>query len=581
MRSAKEHIWTEHLLGEVELLYNESAAGAVTWLNHYSIMQDMRSSINLSSFSHVGVDGSLLRLILRKPVPRTSADLLLPRLLETRRAGHRLALVGGTTRALLSAQSSIRASYQNIEVPLAIDGYAGMVPAEDMAITLNSHSIDTVILGLGAPLQDKYAADLLAAGCKAVIFTAGGWLDQVSQTAYYPKWAYSLNLNWLVRLLKEPKRLWRRYSIDAVRAILSRDSINAFGERFLTSQDSDGPKPKLLQIVTQIERAGAQQLAADLDESLRQDFEVSTKFLYAKFDHDKYSPEDALAGGRPKAMRQWLTLMAKVARLGIMEKPDVLVLHTHYAFLAGLIIKAVSWRSRIVLVHHWPEDRYPNMVRAMLTVIKRAAIKEIYVADSIAPEGATVIPNPVPELVRNILTPERNTDTFLVAARHAEEKRIDLVLDALAQLPDYRLRLAGSGPLTRQLSDKVDALDLRDRVTFLGSISRPQLMDEMRSCAAMILPSDWEALPMVLLEAVANDCPLIVSDIPAHQLFRDGGAALSFRRGDADHLADRMQRCSHPHVQDQLRQGRLQLKQSHSKTRLINLWRSELVKAAG
>jgi hypothetical protein len=49
--------------------------------------------------------------------------------------------------------------------------------------------------------------------------TCGGFLDQILQSNYYPAWAYPLRLNWLVRLAREPRRLWRRYTVEAVVAL--------------------------------------------------------------------------------------------------------------------------------------------------------------------------------------------------------------------------------------------------------------------------------------------------------------------------------------------------------------------------
>ena len=75
------------------------------------------------------------------------------------------------------------------------------------------------MVGLGAPLQDQYALQLADAGLRgALVATCGGWLDQVTTPDYYPRFAYHAKLNWAVRLVREPRRLWRRYTVDAVRA---------------------------------------------------------------------------------------------------------------------------------------------------------------------------------------------------------------------------------------------------------------------------------------------------------------------------------------------------------------------------
>jgi hypothetical protein len=51
-----------------------------------------------------------------------------------------------------------------------------------------------------------------------------------------------LRLNWLVRLAREPRRLWRRYTVDAVRAVRARADLIGYvtgvGERPLAAASS-------------------------------------------------------------------------------------------------------------------------------------------------------------------------------------------------------------------------------------------------------------------------------------------------------------------------------------------------------
>jgi exopolysaccharide biosynthesis WecB/TagA/CpsF family protein len=83
---------------------------------------------------------------------------------------------------------------------------------------------DFIILGLGARKQEQVAIAIareIKIQNSVLIATCGGWLDQLVVPNYYPRWAYPLKLNWLVRLVREPKRLWRRYSVDVARILLA------------------------------------------------------------------------------------------------------------------------------------------------------------------------------------------------------------------------------------------------------------------------------------------------------------------------------------------------------------------------
>ncbi|WP_374760949.1 WecB/TagA/CpsF family glycosyltransferase [Agromyces indicus] len=169
----------------------------------------------MNQFASVGIDGTLLRLIVGRPFPpRTSADLVLPILLA-RTPWLRVGLVGGTPEANARARVAIAGMVSDgSEVCYSIDGYSGLTASEVPA------GLDILIVGLGAPLQDQFASELIRLpNSPRLVVTCGGWLDQVSVPTYYPPWAYRLKLNWLVRLIREPRRLWRRYSIDAAIAL--------------------------------------------------------------------------------------------------------------------------------------------------------------------------------------------------------------------------------------------------------------------------------------------------------------------------------------------------------------------------
>jgi len=110
-----------------------------------------------------------------------------------------------------------------------------------------------------------------------------------------------------------------------------------------------------------------------------------------------------------------------------------------------------------------------------------------------------------------------DTPLVLAAARQERQKGLDILLEAFAtvrrSVPAARLVIAGrQGNQTSLLRATVDRLELDDSVTFLGVRSDvPELL-----CGADVfaLPSRWEGLGSVLLEAMALQAPLVASDLP-------------------------------------------------------------------
>jgi glycosyltransferase involved in cell wall biosynthesis len=52
-------------------------------------------------------------------------------------------------------------------------------------------------------------------------------------------------------------------------------------------------------------------------------------------------------------------------------------------------------------------------------------------------------------------------------------------------------------------------------VTLHGQLDQPALSDLMKRCAAFVLPSFYEGLPLVLVEAIASGCRAVCTDLPA------------------------------------------------------------------
>jgi glycosyltransferase involved in cell wall biosynthesis len=97
------------------------------------------------------------------------------------------------------------------------------------------------------------------------------------------------------------------------------------------------------------------------------------------------------------------------------------------------------------------------------------------------------------------------------------QKRISDVIRALALMPaPWRLEIAGTGPDRRALEQLVAELGVSVRVSFLGFVADHQARRDLyRRASVLALPSAYEGLPMVLLEAMSCGTPVVGSDIAA------------------------------------------------------------------
>jgi len=101
--------------------------------------------------------------------------------------------------------------------------------------------------------------------------------------------------------------------------------------------------------------------------------------------------------------------------------------------------------------------------------------------------------------------------TFVTAGRLSEEKNHARLLDAFANVhrvhPDTQLVIVGSGPLLDALEHRAHVLGVSDAVIFTGHQSNPHAIMAASDC--FVLSSNYEGQPMVLLEALMVELPIV------------------------------------------------------------------------
>ncbi len=98
-------------------------------------------------------------------------------------------------------------------------------------------------------------------------------------------------------------------------------------------------------------------------------------------------------------------------------------------------------------------------------------------------------------------------------ARHDPVKGIDVLIDAMADLPDVHLIVVGSGSETDRLVAQRDRLGLADRVHFRDVAWNEKATDHLASFDVFVLPSRLEGFPVTVMEAAMAGLPVVVTDV--------------------------------------------------------------------
>lgn len=155
-------------------------------------------------------------------------------------------------------------------------------------------------------------------------------------------------------------------------------------------------------------------------------------------------------------------------------------------------------------------------------------------------------------VVRNALTPPSTEPAplaelglegkkLLVAAgRLSPEKNVPVLVKAmagaLAKLPEHHGVIFGDGPEREATLALIEASGLSGRLHLGGYASN--LSGWLRAADVFISASLMEGHPNVVIEAAAEGCPLVLSDIPAHREFALGDSALFAPTNQAERLAE-------------------------------------------
>ncbi|MER6399793.1 glycosyltransferase family 4 protein [Kitasatospora sp. NPDC001603] len=322
-----------------------------------------------------------------------------------------------------------------------------------------------------------------------------------------------------------------------------------------TPAKTAGTRPRILHVITDPRRRGAQNLARDLHRELRRRGQASA--LRALAPHPDAAPDapDTLATtvlGRARLHPATLLALRAAARTA-----DVVVAHGS-ATLPACALALAGTRTPFVYVsigdpRHWTASPLRRLRTGAL--LHRAAA-----VTALADEARTLLQERFRLPAGKVRTipnaraadgyPPAGSECERRAARQAlglpaegllvawigaiaPEKRLDLALDALDRLPDVRLAVAGDGPQRAALERHPAAA----RAQFLGTLADPAPL--YRAADALLLTSDSEGVPGVLIESALAGLPAVATDVGwVRSVVRDGATGALVPPGDPVALAE-------------------------------------------
>ena len=220
--------------------------------------------------------------------------------------------------------------------------------------------------------------------------------------------------------------------------------------------------------------------------------------------------------------------LAAAVRESRRARPDLV--HAHWVLPGGVVALALHRLFGVpYIVTAHAADIFRLRTRPLQAIKRRIVARAAFVLP-VSAEGAEVLGLP-PDRASSVVPMGVDVDRisgevgerasekgrFLFVGRLVEKKGLDVLLRALAEVPDGRLVVVGDGPMRGALEELGRELGLGERVSFAGRQGSGRVAEELRRAHALVVPSrvardgDADGTPVVMAEGMAAGVPVIAS----------------------------------------------------------------------
>lgn len=243
-------IANEHIANRKNLLI-----GVVNVAKFVNIHKDpaLRNSIDEADL--ILADGAPIVWLSRKlgqPLPQRIAgiDLMYKLLQQASERHYRVYFLGAKPEVLLKAVETVQRDYPGVHIAGYRDGYFKEEQEQNVAQAIKDSNPDIVFVGISSPKKENFLRKWRSFMSVPVCHGVGGSFDILAGiTKRAPLWMQKVGLEWLYRLIQEPRRMWKRYLVTntifiklCLQAILTTKLGRLFRKStYLTVSDAKDP----------------------------------------------------------------------------------------------------------------------------------------------------------------------------------------------------------------------------------------------------------------------------------------------------------------------------------------------------
>lgn len=296
---------------------------------------------------------------------------------------------------------------------------------------------------------------------------------------------------------------------------------------------------RVLQVVTHMNRGGLETMLMNYYRNMDRT-RIQFDFLTHRPYEGDYGEEIKSMGGKIyhlPILNPFSGSYKKTLRLFFLDHPEYQIIHVHQDCLSGVILKIAKDCGVKVRIAHshtanqvkdlkYPiklfcRNRIPQYATALMACGKDAGMWMFRGADF------RILNNAIDTRWYSFHSNKRDTmrvelgigkdelvlghvGNFTPAKNYAY--LVDIFHEAKQLIPCSKLLLVGNnvGDIANEVKEKVKSLELEDSVIFTGI--RSDVPDLMQAMDVFVFPSNYEGLPMTMVEAQASGLPCLISD---------------------------------------------------------------------
>lgn len=195
-------------------------ADKINELNSNPLMKEIVNKCGI-----INADGASVVLaskLLKKKLPERVAgvDLMIELVKLCCEKNYSIYLLGAKQSVVEQTRDVLMDKYSNLNIKGIHNGYFKEEQWDNISKELKKLKPDIVFVGITSPTKEYLIEYLQNDGNKSVFMGVGGSFDVISgNIPRAPKWMQKCNLEWLFRVIQEPKRLFKRYFVGNLKFI--------------------------------------------------------------------------------------------------------------------------------------------------------------------------------------------------------------------------------------------------------------------------------------------------------------------------------------------------------------------------